>query len=97
MLLSEKKVWDVVNGKIPRPKVIEDILLRNRKRSKTQTKEDSKEIMEWDEKNEEALRVISFTVIDRLQDLYTMRSRQKMPGTSYAKYTPSMTSRENIP
>jgi len=24
MLLSEKKVWDIVNGKIPKPKAVED-------------------------------------------------------------------------
>src|SRR5947207_15306293 len=68
MLLSEKKVWDVVNGKITRPQAVEDYpaeeqaMLRD-----TDKRKILKEIMEWDEKNEEALRVINFTVTDWLQ------------------------------
>src|SRR5436190_2797667 len=68
MLLSEKKVWDVVNGKITRPQAVEDYPAEEQATLKDADKRRIlKEIAEWDEKNEEALRVISFTVIDRLQ------------------------------
>ena len=68
MLLSEKKVWDVVNGKITRPQAVEDYPAEEQATIRdTDKRRILKEITEWDEKNEEALRVISFTVIDRLQ------------------------------
>ena len=68
MLLSEKKVWDVVNGKITRPQAVEDYPAEEQATLRdTDKRRILKEITEWDEKNEEALRVISFTVIDRLQ------------------------------
>ena len=71
MLLSEKKVWKVVTGEHSHPKSIEEheaeledgqARLTDAGRRKIQ-----KEIDEWDERNEEALRVISFTVFDQLQ------------------------------
>jgi transposase InsO family protein len=70
MLLSEKKVWKVVNGEQPRPIYVEtiqgtdgnEVVLTTAQKNKL-----SKEIEEWDEKNEEALRIISFTVSDQLQ------------------------------
>ena len=70
MLLSEKKVWKVVNGEHTRPNYVEtlegpdgqEVTLTTAQKNKLQ-----KEIDEWDEKNEEALRIISFTVSDQLQ------------------------------
>ena len=70
MLLSEKRVWKVVNGEHTRPTYVEtlqdsdgtEVALTNAQKNKLQ-----KEIDEWDEKNEEALRIISFTVSDQLQ------------------------------
>ena len=71
MLLSEKRVWKVVNGEHTRPIYVEvmqhpengtDVAL-----TAAQKKQLQKEIDEWDEKNEEALRIISFTVSDQLQ------------------------------
>ena len=70
MLLSEKKVWKVVNGEHTRPNYVEtlegpdrqEVTLTTAQKNKLQ-----KEIDEWDEKNEEVLRIISFTVSDQLQ------------------------------
>lgn len=70
MLLSEKKVWKVVNGEHTRPNFVEtlegsdgtEVSLTAAQKNKL-----LKEIDEWDEKNEEALRIISFTVSDQLQ------------------------------
>src|SRR5271169_386674 len=70
MLLSEYKVWKVVSGKHTRPNYIEtldgpegtQVALTTAQRNKL-----LKEIDEWDEKNEDALRIISFTVSDQLQ------------------------------
>src|SRR5437762_7973818 len=98
MLLSEKKVWDVINGKITRPQAVEDHPAEEQATLKDADKRRIlKEIAEWDEKNEEALRIISFMVIDRLQGPYTTGSQQKAPGMSYARYTLPTTSRENTP
>jgi hypothetical protein len=69
MLLSEKKVWDVVDGKFLRPKAVEEYTAAEQELLKEADKRRIiKEVIEWDEKNEEALRVISFTVSDRLQN-----------------------------
>src|SRR5579859_3065440 len=70
MLLSEKKVWKVVNGEHTRPNYVEtlegpdgqEVALTTAQKNKL-----AKEIDEWDEKNEEALHIISFTVSDQLQ------------------------------
>ena len=70
MLLSEKRVWKVVNGEYTRPTYVEsitgtdgtEVALTAAQKNKLQ-----KEIDEWDEKNEEALRIISFTVSEQLQ------------------------------
>src|SRR5579859_5662503 len=70
MLLSEKKVWKVVNGEHARPNYVEtlegadgqEVTLTAAQKNKL-----VKEIDEWDEKNEEALRIISFTISDQLQ------------------------------
>ena len=68
MLLSEKKVWDVINGKITRPQAVEDHPAEEQAMVRdTDKRRILKEITEWDEKNEEALRVIRFMVIDQLQ------------------------------
>jgi len=68
MLLSEKKVWDVVDGKFLRPKAVEEHTAAEQELLKEADKRKIiKEVMEWDEKNEEALRIICFTVSDRLQ------------------------------
>ena len=70
MLLSEKKVWKVVTGEHSRPVYLEalegpdgqEVALTTAQKNKL-----AKEIDEWDEKNEEALRIICFTVSDQLQ------------------------------
>src|SRR5579859_4987271 len=70
MLLSEKKVWKVVTSEHSRPIYVEalegpdgqEVALTTAQKNKLQ-----KEIDEWDEKNEEAIRIISFTVSDQLQ------------------------------
>src|SRR5437667_1650132 len=68
MLLSKKMVLDIVNGKIPTPKTVEGYPVEEQAALKdTDKRRIIKEIREWEEKNEEALRVISFTVIHRLQ------------------------------
>ena len=72
MLLSEKKVWKVVNGDDLRPSTVEEHearLVENKKPELTDTvrRKIQKEVDEWDERDEEALRVISFTVSDQLQ------------------------------
>jgi len=71
MLLSEKEVWKVVSGEYVRPTYIEsmvgndetEVALTSAQKNKLQ-----KDIDEWDKKNEEALRIISFTVSDELQN-----------------------------
>ena len=51
MLLSEKKVWDVVNGKIPRPKAVEDYPAEEQAMLKdTDKRRILKEMGEWEEK-----------------------------------------------
>ena len=72
MLLYEKKVWKVVTGQLPRSKTIKEheaeleetseARLTNAGRRKIQ-----KDIDEWDERNEETLWIISFTVSAQLQ------------------------------
>src|SRR5579859_7076663 len=70
MLLSEKKVWKVVTGEHSRPIHVEvlegpdgqEVALTTAQKNKLQ-----KEIDEWDEKNEEAIHIISFTISDQLQ------------------------------
>src|SRR5579859_4940821 len=70
MLLSEKKVWKVVSGEHSRPVFFEtmqgtdgnEVSLSQAQKNKLQ-----KDIDDWDEKNEEALRIISFMVSDQLQ------------------------------
>jgi len=67
MLLSEKKVWNVVNGNSSRPKAVEEYTTEQQESLKdTDKRRILKETAEWDEQNEEALRIISFTVTDRL-------------------------------
>jgi hypothetical protein len=70
MLLSEKKVWKVVSGEYIRPVYAETITEEDGTEVALTTAQKNKlqrEIDEWDEKNEEALRIISFTVSDQLQ------------------------------
>src|SRR5579859_2783783 len=70
MLLSENKVWKVVSGELSRPVFVEtmqgtdgnEVTLSQAQKNKLQ-----KDIDDWDEKNEEAIRIISFTVSDQLQ------------------------------
>ena len=73
MLLSEKKVWKVVTGEHSRPKSVEEHEAELKDGEARLTNEGcrkiQKEIDEWDERNEEALRIISFTVCDQLQGL----------------------------
>src|SRR5690348_13735964 len=68
MLLSENKVWDIVSGKSTRP--VDPTTLPEAEQSgmtATARKAAEKAIAEWDERNEMALRIISFTVVDCLQ------------------------------
>jgi len=70
MLLSEKKVCKVVNGEHTRPANVDTTQNPDETEvalTAAQKKQLQKEIDEWDEKNEEALRIISFTVSDQLQ------------------------------
>ena len=70
MLLSEKKVWKVINGEHSQPTYVETIQGTDGTEVTLTTAQKNKllkEIEEWDEKNEEALRIISFTVSDQLQ------------------------------
>ena len=70
MLLSEKKIWSAVTRDTPQR--LDDFLssLTSEQLASVtdkQKKEMQKDYNSWSEKNEEALRVISFTVSDRLQ------------------------------
>jgi len=72
MLLSKKKVWKVVTGEHLRPKSVEEHEAELEENSEARLtdagcRKIQKEIDEWDERNKEALRVISFTVSDQLQ------------------------------
>ena len=72
MLLSKKKVWKVVTGEHLRPKSVEEHEAELEENSEARLtdagcRKIQKEIDEWDERNEKALRVISFTVSDQLQ------------------------------
>jgi hypothetical protein len=73
MLLSEKKVWKIVTGEHTRPPPIEahEATLGEEETKKPvhhQTRAKwQKEIDDWDEKEQEALRIICFTVSDQLQ------------------------------
>src|SRR5208282_3598300 len=68
MLLSEKRVWNIVNGDYPRPR--EAVAYSDEeftKFTKTAKEKIDKEVNEWDEGNDDALRIICFTVSDELQ------------------------------
>lgn len=70
MLLSEKQVWKVINGKKPCPTIAtkyETKCPQDDKLTDTRHKNIQKEIDEWLGKDEEALQIISFTVSDQLQ------------------------------
>src|SRR6204780_5123069 len=72
MLLSEKKVWKVVNGEHACPKTAAEYEAELAEDEKTKLtdaarKKIQKEYDEWAEKDEEDLRIISFTVSDQLQ------------------------------
>src|ERR1700689_5981065 len=71
MLLSEKKVWKVVNGEHTCPKTAAEYkaeLAEDEKTKVTETmrKKVQKEYDEWVERDEEALCIISFTISDQL-------------------------------
>lgn len=72
MLLSEKKVWKIVNGEHAYPKTAAEYeadLAEDEKAKLTDAtcRKVQKEYDEWAEKDEEALHIISFTVSDQLQ------------------------------
>jgi gag-polypeptide of LTR copia-type len=72
MLLSEKKVWKTVTGEYEHPKTVaeHEAELSDNERAKVTDavrKKIQKEYDEWSERDEEALRIISFTVSDQLQ------------------------------
>jgi hypothetical protein len=67
MLLSKKKVWKIVTSKHPRPKAIEEHeaeLQVNKTITDAGRKKIQREVDEWDEKNDEALQIICFTILD---------------------------------
>src|SRR5271170_2894217 len=68
MLLSKKKVWNIVNGDYPRSRELEDHTDEEIvKLSDTTKKKIETDIEEWDESNEDAFRIICFIVSDELQ------------------------------
>src|SRR5271170_1977871 len=68
MLLSERKVWNIINGDYPRPKEVEEYTDKEQAKFTKLAKEKIEvEVYEWDESNEDALRIICFTVSDELQ------------------------------
>jgi len=68
MLLSERKVWNIVNGDYPRPREAEEYTDEEYgKFTKVAKEKIETEVDEWDEGNEDALRIICFTVSDELQ------------------------------
>src|SRR5579859_1185589 len=83
MLLFEKKVWKVVNGEHTRPiysEMTTDTEGKEIPLSTTQINKLQKEIDAWDEKDEEALHIITFTVSDQLQGPSSMARPQKGLG-----------------
>ena len=69
MLLAEKKIWNIVEGKTPHSKSVEEYIEKKQIAMNTMIKKNiEKVIIEWDEKNNETLRIISFTIIKHLQD-----------------------------
>ena len=62
LLLKEYKVWNVVNGTETQPASPSTGTSKEK-----ETEESAKLREEWDEKDDLALRIISFTVIERLQ------------------------------
>jgi hypothetical protein len=72
MLLSEKKVWKIITGEHPRPKTVaehEAEVTEDEKAKVTDAicRKIQNGFDEWSERDEEALRIISFTVSDQLQ------------------------------
>ena len=68
MLLEEKKAWDLVQGTLLRPQSVDEhspeewAALTAAAKTKVE-----KAVTDWDELNQEALRIISFTVAHTLQ------------------------------
>jgi hypothetical protein len=72
MLLSEKKVWKNVTGEHLRPKTVaeHEVKLAEDEKAKVTDairRKIQKDFDDWLERDEEALRIISFTVSDQLQ------------------------------
>jgi len=69
MLLSEKKVWKIVTGEQPRSMTVAEHEAANVEKGlpKPTRKWIQKDFDDWDDGNEEALRIISFMVFDQLQ------------------------------
>ena len=68
MLLSENKVWDVISGKSVHPQ--DPAVLSDAEQAAIAAathKMTEKAVTEWDKKNEVTIRIISFTVTDRLE------------------------------
>jgi len=69
MVLSEYKLWKVVTGQEPYPKTVEKYeaeLAEDERLTDTARKKIQKEVDEWDERDQQALRIIGFTVSDQL-------------------------------
>ena len=60
LLLQEREVWTTVDGTNPQPKP-------TTKPDGSVVEPRASDVQAWDKKNQEALRIISFTVIERLQ------------------------------
>ena len=68
MLLSEKKVWNIVEDKTPRSKSIDEYTTKEQVIMNATAKQNiEKIIVEWDEKNNEVLHIISFMIVECLQ------------------------------
>ena len=68
MLLFEKKVWDIVEDKTPHSKSIDEHMMKEQVAMNAAAKKNIKKtIIEWNEKNNEALRIINFTIVEHLQ------------------------------
>ena len=70
LLLQEREVWDVVDGSYPQPKPTTGP-------DETVVEPKASDVQAWDKKNQEALRIISFTVTERVQGPIRMGTTAK--------------------
>src|SRR5436309_11048835 len=70
LLLQEREVWTTVDGSNPQPK-------STTKSDGSVVQPEASDVQAWEKKNQEALRIISFTVIERLQGPIRMGTTAK--------------------